>query len=156
MRRHKSLIPLSQDHHHGLVLAHSIMKNSPSFNHNYDALIKNVEKTRQVYNDELIIHFKHEEEILFPLIRGTNSQLDSLIEEIISEHRTLTESLPNKESENIADDLNTFGDLLDKHIRKEERILFPLIEKVTPDDVLQNLIGKITAVEDGSNCRLNL
>lgn len=148
MKRHKSLIPLSHDHHHGLVLASSIKKSAPSFDNSPEVLTKNAAKTRQVYKDELTIHFKHEEEILFPLVIGIDEQLDILIEKIIKEHKTLYAMLPDKESKTLADDLDAFGIFLENHIRIEERILFPLIEEVVPKDILENLIGKIIAVKD--------
>lgn len=35
--------------------------------------------------------------------------------------------------------MHELGDLLEKHVRKEERIIFPIIEKALPEDVLEEM-----------------
>jgi len=146
MKRHKSLYPLSHDHHQGLILAQIIKKNAPKYKNLPDTLDGKVEYTINFYNIELVKHFRQEEEILFPAAKGKDKRIDSLIDEIISEHRkieSLVESLKTKN--NYKEILNELGNLLESHIRKEERNLFPEIEKILTEEELELLAAKLTA-----------
>jgi iron-sulfur cluster repair protein YtfE (RIC family) len=140
MKRHNSLISLSHDHHHGLILAQLIKKNAPKYKNLPNTIDGKVEYTIYFYNTELVKHFRQEEEILFPPSKGKDESLDILIGEIITEHkkiRILVEALKTKNHfEEILDEL---GNLLESHIRKEERKLFPEIEKVIAEDEMMKI-----------------
>ena len=82
MKRHKSLYPLSHDHHQGLILAQLIKKNAPKYKNLPDTIDGKTEYTINFYNVELVKHFRHEEEILFAAAKGKNENIDSLITEI--------------------------------------------------------------------------
>jgi len=140
MKRHKSLYSLSHDHHHGLILAQLIKKNAPKYKNLPNTIDGKVEYTVNFYNVELKKHFRQEEEILFPAVKGKDKKISSLIDEIISEHRkieTLVDSL--KEKENQTEILDELGYLLESHIRNEERNLFSEIEKLLSDDELMKI-----------------
>lgn len=142
MKRHPALHPLSHDHHQGLILAQQLKKGAPQYKGMPSTLEGKKDYAVSFYKSELVQHFKDEEEILFPSVLGKNEKVDSLIQEIISEHRKL-ESLVNElektnQLENVMDEL---GQLLEKHIRKEERILFVEIENILLDDELK-IIGE--------------
>jgi iron-sulfur cluster repair protein YtfE (RIC family) len=140
MKRHKSLYPLSHDHHHGLILAQLIKKNAPKYKNLPNTIGGKVEYTIFFYNTELVKHFQHEEEILFPPAKGRDESLDKLIKEIIAEHKkikNLVESL--KTTNNYEDVLDELGHLLESHIRKEERKLFPEIEKMLSATELEKI-----------------
>jgi len=145
MKRHKGLYSLSHDHHQGLILAQLIKKSAPKYKNLPDTTDGKTEYTINFYNVELLKHFKQEEEILFPAVKGKDKAIDSLIDEIISEHRrikSLVDSLKAKNNhEQLLDEL---GNLLELHIRKEERILFPAIEKLLSEDELNILTAKLT------------
>lgn len=151
MKRHKSLINLSHDHHHGLLLAQLIKKNAPE----YKGLPTDTEgKVKYVidsWNNELQYHFKNEETVLFPSIKGKNREIDDLIEEVLNEHELIEKMIFGLEtSNNTISDLNKLGFLLEDHIRKEERQLFQLIQTHLPDD-LDNLAGKIPSAKKSCN-----
>jgi len=142
MKRHPALHPLSHDHHQGLILAQQLKKGAPQYKGMPSTLEGKKDYAVSFYKSELVQHFKDEEEILFPSVLGKNEKVDSLIQEVISEHRKL-ESLVNElektnQLENVMDEL---GQLLEKHIRKEERILFVEIENILLDDELE-IIGE--------------
>lgn len=144
MKRHPALIPLSHDHHHGLILAQLCKKGSPE----YKNLPKTTEEKRtyaiNFYNTELTTHFREEEEILFPVVKGKDAEADSLIDEIISEHRKLEKLVKELESTGEPEDkLDEFGNLLEQHIRKEERVLFQDIQKLLTEDELDTIHEKI-------------
>ena len=145
MKRHPSLYTLSHDHHQGLILAQQLKKGAPQYKGMPSTLKDKKDYTISFYNTELVKHFQDEEEILFPAVKNKNDDLDKKIAEIISEHRkmeTLIRDLEKTDQlENVLDD---FGQLLEKHIRKEERELFVEIEKVLSEEELQVISEEIS------------
>ena len=131
MKRHPALYTLSHDHHQGLILAQQLKKGAPQYKGMPSTLEGKKEYTLSFYKTELVKHFQDEEEILFPAVKNKNVEVDKLIAEIISEHRKM-ESLVSEleKTKHLEDVLDEFGQLLEKHIRKEERELFVEIEKV--------------------------
>jgi iron-sulfur cluster repair protein YtfE (RIC family) len=80
---------------------------------------------------ELAPHFKVEEEVLFPAMSRLDDTAD-LLEELVSQHRALERlvaPLSRLGLTGTADALGEFAKLLEAHIRKEERELFPLYEE---------------------------
>ncbi len=143
MKRHKSLFSLSHDHHHGLVLAQLIKINAPEYKNLPNTVEGKVEYTINFYNIELLKHFSQEEKILFPAAKGKDKKVDLLIDEIISEHRKIDKLVSELKSENdCVQILDELGNLLDNHIRKEERELFPMIQNILTDAELEKLNGK--------------
>jgi iron-sulfur cluster repair protein YtfE (RIC family) len=141
MKRHKSLIPLSHDHFHGLKAASMLKKDAPVFKN----LPNDPEGKRKYildfFESDLIDHFKKEEEILYPISRGKSKELDEIWVEIFNEHKKIFELVDLiRNSSNINNDLNSLGEALEDHIRKEERILFPLIEKNCSEIELQKIV----------------
>jgi hemerythrin superfamily protein len=140
MKRHKALIPLSHDHHHGLLLAQLIKKNAPDYKGLPKDLQGKINYTLEIYNSSLINHFDDEEKILFPFVVGKDGKLDYLIDEIIGEHRLLENlitELPTSKNQTIL--LDEIGRILESHIRKEERVLFPKVKKILSEDELSVL-----------------
>ncbi len=148
MERHKALHSLSHDHHHGLILAQLIKKGSPEYPYLPKTLGGKIEYAISFYNDELVRHFKDEENILFPIVKSRDDKVDDLINVILNEHKkikALVSSLKkDQDSEDVLDDL---GNLLESHIRKEERELFPLIQNLLNDEELIHLENKLQNFE---------
>jgi iron-sulfur cluster repair protein YtfE (RIC family) len=142
IKRHKSLQPLSRDHHQALILSQQLKKGAPQYKGMPSTLEGKKNYALSFYNGELVQHFKDEEEILFPLGKNKSSDLDTMISDIIFEHRRM-ESLINEieNATNLEELLDELGQLLEKHIRKEERELFVEIENILSDDEL-NIIGE--------------
>lgn len=148
MKRHPSLIALSHDHHNGLMLAQLIKKGAPEYKGLPTDIIGKVKYAKEAWSKELKLHFKNEEEILFPFVKGKDNELDVLIEEILEEHKQikgLVKSLDT--SKNKKEVLNDLGFLLEQHIRKEERQVFQKIQQFFGDE-LKELNGKIIPVKD--------
>jgi hemerythrin-like domain-containing protein len=129
--RHRSLIPLSHDHHHGLALALRCRKQAlgqvkPA---GIEGLKERAEEFRRFVSDNLERHFRAEEEILFPLIRSLAPESQLMIDELLRGHEQIREYSDRLEEDKaIARLLFDVGDLLERHIRLEERELFPLFE----------------------------
>jgi hemerythrin-like domain-containing protein len=135
-RRHNSLIPLSHDHHHALVLCLRIHRGLGSQRDDADWLKTMAEKALQFYETSLTPHFKAEEEVLFPAMQKF-PEVTELIEELLREHRTLENFIARFQhlnSSEFEEPLSQFADLLKAHIRKEENSLFPIYEKLISEE----------------------
>jgi iron-sulfur cluster repair protein YtfE (RIC family) len=142
MRRHKSIVNLSRDHHQGLILAQLIKKNAPHYNNLPYTLEGKTDYTLNAYKMDLLPHFKKEEEILFPFIKGMDSELEEVVNQLLIEHKEITDLIIRlKKNNNKEDILDELGNLLTQHIRREERELFDIIQKILTDEELENLDG---------------
>ncbi len=74
MKRHPALVPLSREHQKGLLLAQLIKKNAPDYNGLPNDLIGKMNYAKEVYNNELVQHFKDEEELVFPFSKRKKSR----------------------------------------------------------------------------------
>ena len=150
MKRHPALYQLSHDHHQGLILAQQLKKGTPQYKGMPSTLEGKKEYAISLYRTELVKHFEDEEKILFPSVIKRDDEVDKLIEEVISEHRkmeSLVKDLMRKSD--VTDLLDELGRLLEKHIRKEERKLFPKIEEILSEGELKT-IGKKLISSRGS------
>jgi hemerythrin-like domain-containing protein len=132
MMRHASLIPLSQDHHHGLALALRCRKQALGQIKPMGAagLRERAKEFAVFYTNNLIPHFRAEEEVLFPLLRSLVPESTGMIDELLQDHAEIRRAMPQLEAgTGLAKLIFDLGDLLERHIRKEERELFPLFEQ---------------------------
>ena len=129
--RHPSLIALSHDHHLGLALALRCRKQAlgqikPL---GIKGLRERAEEVRNFVLKNLERHFLAEEKILFPFIRSSVPQSHSLIDDLLEGHEHIRKwAHPLGGDADLAKMLFDFGDLLETHIRREERELFPYFE----------------------------
>jgi len=144
MERHKALHSLSHDHHHGLILSQLIKKDSSLYKNLPETTEEKKDYSIRFYNDELIRHFEVEEKVLYPLVNNRAREIDSLFEEIIAEHQQIKKLITKLESnDDVEDTMDELGYLLESHIRKEERKLFPLIQNLLSDEELIHLENKL-------------
>lgn len=132
LMRHPSLSPLSHDHHHGLALALRCRKQAlgqikPT---GLAGLRERAAEVRTFFERNLVSHFRAEEEVLFPHARRELPETQAIIEQLRREHETIRALVQQLAEESaLAKLIFDLGDLLERHIRKEEREFFPLIEK---------------------------
>jgi iron-sulfur cluster repair protein YtfE (RIC family) len=132
MTRHPSLVPLSHDHHHGLALALRCRKQAlgqirPM---GVEGLRERAKEFHVFFSSNLVRHFRAEEEILFPLISSLVPESQAIIDRLLKDHDEIRAASNRLESERAAGKiLFDLGDLLERHIRTEERELFPLFER---------------------------
>lgn len=142
MKRHSALYQLSHDHHQGLILAQQLKKGAPRYKGMPSTLDGKKEYAISFYNAELVKHFKDEEKILFPSVLKRDDEVDSLVEEIVSEHRKIESLISDlRGNNNVANIMDELGRLLENHIRKEERVLFPKIQEILSEEEIV-IIGK--------------
>ena len=139
MKRHAALAPLSREHHHSLILAQLLKKDAPIYKGLPQKPEDKVVYALHTFKASIEPHFK-KEEIIFEKIKDCNATIQTLVEEIITEHRELSVGFQQlAESVNIVEALDKLGRALENHIRKEERILFPLIQQNCPEEILKKL-----------------
>jgi iron-sulfur cluster repair protein YtfE (RIC family) len=131
-KRHPSLLALSHDHHHGLALALRCRKQGlgqikPMGS---EGLRQRAQEFLCFYASELESHFRAEEEILFSQMRTRVPDSLQLIDELVRDHETIRRAVPQLQGGTAQGKLIfDLGDLLERHIRREERELFPLFEQ---------------------------
>jgi len=136
-RRHESLVPLSREHHYGLMLCLRIHRGLGQYDNDEAWVRERADQATQFFATDLVPHFKAEEEALFPAMREF-AGAPELLNRLLAEHRKL-EALANRlrgaDVAELLDALREFSDLLEAHIRTEERELFPLYERLAGDEV---------------------
>ncbi|HXG66843.1 MAG TPA: hemerythrin domain-containing protein, partial [Blastocatellia bacterium] len=129
--RHDSLIPLSRQHQYALMLCLRINRGLPEHGHDQNWLREKREQVFQFFEGDLAPHFTAEEEVLFPAMREQEGAA-LLLDELLTEHRKLEAlalRMRSYEGGPLAAALKELAVSLEKHIRKEERQLFPIYEQ---------------------------
>lgn len=134
-KRFDSIIPLSRQHHYALMLCLRIHRRTVVHQEDLAWLKGQTRKTILFFESDLVPHFQAEETVLFPAIERLDPSSD-LLAELIGEHDEIRKRIQGlrdlSESGNqaaLAEALLQFADLLEAHIRKEERRLFPSYEQ---------------------------
>ncbi len=128
MKRHQSLAHLSRDHHPALILAQLLKRHAPAYKGLPADTAGKLQYAEKFYQEELITHFAQEEKMM-DILAGINQELDEKIKEIQAEHTHLHQLFTSvTKQEDPVTAMDELGTRLEKHIRKEERELFPLIE----------------------------
>lgn len=136
MKRHPSLAHLSREHHGALILARLLQKNAPAYNGLPAKIVGKTTYALKFYREELIKHFVEEEKVL-QLVTGVNGALDLLVQTIFREHQELHAAFKSITGHpDLSAHLDELGKALEIHIRKEERELFPLIERCCSEALL--------------------
>jgi hemerythrin-like domain-containing protein len=141
-RRHQSLIPLSHQHRDALMVAFRLHHPAPPGpvtamtpastpqSRAADALA--------FFRDHLVGHFRAEEDVLFPALRArlaADAPRTALIDGLVAEHRRLEAlrdgvAAAGEDETALAPALTAFADLLEAHVRCEERELFEVVPDV--------------------------
>jgi hemerythrin-like domain-containing protein len=130
-RRDESLIPLSREHHDALLLVWRLRTGDLS---KRDPELR-ARHVSAFFEYRLINHLKLEEELLFPTFRSVLGMEASLIDLLLSDHRELRAKAAAIRT-GAHDQVDSFCDLLERHIRTEERQLFVLGQnRMTPAEM---------------------
>jgi iron-sulfur cluster repair protein YtfE (RIC family) len=139
MKRHEALAPLSREHHTALILSRLLRKDAPEYKGLPKDLPGKADYAGNLFQTSLLQHFQQEETVL-EKIHGANAEIDRLSYEIIYEHQQLRKMFSSIENDNnLAEMLDELGRALEVHIRKEERVLFPLIQQYCPEEMLDEI-----------------
>ena len=147
MKRHHALAHLSREHHGALILARLLQRNAPAYRGLPTDTEGKISYALHSYNTDLIKHFEAEEKV-FNLVAGRHAGLDSMASIIIKEHLLLHQLFTALNNQPVSTkQLDDLGKLLEMHIRKEERELFPLIEESCSNDIMLAIDRLLTGQE---------
>ena len=139
MKRHETLAPLSREHHGALVLARLLRNDAPVYKGLPEQPEAKAVYALNFFKTNLQEHFSKEETLLDE-VKKCNGSIEMLAGEIISEHQQLSKMFELlQDTKNLPAILDKLGRLLEEHIRKEERILFPLIQEHCPESLLNSI-----------------
>lgn len=139
MKRHSSLAPLSRDHHGALLLSRLLQKGAPVYKGMPENSLDKLVYAKSFYVKELVPHFRKEEDAM-QVVKGTTADIDKLITEIFKEHTELGNLFDGLHETNFTEEqLDILGRKLEAHIRKEERVLFPLIQEKCSVKILDEI-----------------
>ncbi len=159
-RRHEALVPLSHDHRDALALAFRLQHPAPPGPVTPTTPASTPEsraaETVGFFRAHLVRHFAIEEELLFPALRtvyAPGTAEHALLEQLVGEHRQLEELREAIEkalgSNRLPAALTAFADLLEHHIRREERGLFAHFPGALSRDVIAALQAEILELFSG-------
>jgi iron-sulfur cluster repair protein YtfE (RIC family) len=143
MKRHKSLVPLSHDHHQGLVLARRLREADAA------TAAELAGRLLEVWKAELQPHFQEEEAILLPaLARQTGVDQPEIARTLLDhvELRRRVDDAARAMDAGTAPDaelLRELGQKLHDHIRFEEDALFPLMQDRLDEDELARIAARM-------------
>jgi hemerythrin-like domain-containing protein len=144
--RDKNLIPLSHQHQHALALCVRIDRAMQTGD--LDMLAWQAE-IQQIFVAEIQNHFEAEERELFPAARGF-AELAQLVDQLINEHALLRDyfALATERTMDPAK-LHDFARKLSAHIRREERELFEVLQKLLAPEELATLGAALAKALEG-------
>lgn len=133
IKRSKAFVQFSREHHFGLLQVWQIRQDIAN---GIDTQLIS-KHTLDFFNKDLRAHFKREEDHLFSKLPAG----DLLREQAEKEHSQLYQLIDNI-SQNKSDNqlLTQFANLLEAHIRFEERILFNHLQETMGEEELVRLL----------------
>ena len=145
MKRDEALAPLSRDHHQALYQALQLKRAE-------DATAEQALRGMiEFFDAHGALHFRVEEEVLLPrFVRdGGADPTGAAIARVLTDHvwiRARPAGL-REAGEPSLEELHELGERLDAHVRHEERVLFPEIEKALSPEQLLELGRAVEAAE---------
>lgn len=129
MKREEALAPLSREHHSTLILAQLLKKDAPVYHQLPAEPWDKAKYAQEQFKTYIAKHFRKEEKLL-EKVKDCHPEVRVLADEIKFEHEQLSalfSSLTN--SQNLVNTMDGLAGSLQHHIRKEERVLFPLLQE---------------------------
>lgn len=142
LKRHPALVPLSKDHHFGLLLCWKIRT----------GIKKSIKEDRiaayvdYFYKNHLLTHFEEEEKYIFSML----DEKDEKRKKAESQHRKIGRLVERlySEPDKTKVTLGLIEEEVESHIRFEERDLFPYIQAAIDEDTLEQLRQKIEEIHE--------
>ena len=154
MKRHPDLREFSDDHHGGLVNARRLRRAAAGGDG--CAAKEAALAFLELWREETGPHFRKEEEVLLPVLARHGKDVENEhVVSMLAQHARIR-GLVMALSDGVARDdvraetLRGLGELLEEHIRLEERVVFPWIEQTLPEDALQEIASRLALVKTGS------
>jgi len=144
MKRHPSLHPLSQHHHFALIQALEMRRAAESpVDTRAGAVERQAAKFIRFWQKTGHVHFREEEEVLLPAYaRHVRLDLDAEVMRMLADHAEIRAAVLDFEQRIEgktpieAEEIARVGKILHDHVRLEENVIFPRIEKVLGEEQL--------------------
>ena len=156
MKRHESLVPLSRDHHFGLIMAQQLILGRAS-NPRADWPADRAQQTPRLlafFASDLRPHFDIEEAHVFPAAARSLADGNRQVQALLADHdamRAMIRGLEADPESELDERLPAFGHLLKAHIHKEERQLFELLQAACAPEELETLRAHVAAAHDAAD-----
>ena len=135
LKRSKELAPLSREHHDGLLFAWKIKQGLA----NGTSIETLCNYTRWFWLNHIKSHFKEEEKVLVKFLPGDNL----LVLQMFKEHAQIRDLIISLDKEPDSGSLQSLADLVNNHIRFEERELFAYAEKTLTQEQLNEVYKEL-------------
>jgi hemerythrin-like domain-containing protein len=150
MKRAPELRDLSDHHHRGLVQARRLRRAATGDEANMPE--ETAEAFLEFWQEGTTTHFREEEEVLLPVLARYREDLlgREPVVEMLLQHariRGLVMGLSDevKGGSVRLETLGSIGELLESHIRLEEREVFSTIEEALPEEALREVADRLEA-----------
>jgi hemerythrin-like domain-containing protein len=132
MKRSDALAPLSRDHHQALFVAMKLKRAED---------LEPREVALDLFDSVEREHFAIEERVLLPTwLAKAPDERSEMAKRVVDEHAALRSAAARiRDADVTIADLRELGIILERHVRYEERELFPAIEDDLTDDDLRAL-----------------
>ncbi|MEO6135042.1 MAG: hemerythrin domain-containing protein [Ginsengibacter sp.] len=137
IKRNENIAKLSRDHHASLMFCWKLRQGIKQ----HISQERMVNYVKYFLDSHMEHHFNEEEEILFQPLQ------DDKVQKAKSDHveiLRLIKAVLVSDKEDLGDELARLADLVDAHVRYEERILFPHLEQNLTELQLENIGLKIS------------
>jgi hemerythrin-like domain-containing protein len=145
LARHAALVELSRDHHHVLVQALTLRRAADEPLSEGTARV--AREALAFHADEIRPHAREEEEVLLPCAEAIDGEG---CRRIVAEHREMEElaariSAALRDAEDPRPAMKELGQLLDDHVRYEERAFFERVQRGLDAAALDELGRRLSA-----------
>jgi hemerythrin-like domain-containing protein len=140
IKRNPHIVKLSKDHHFTLLFCWKIRNGLK-----LEAEPSRIKKYIQYFwKHHMQPHFREEETILFVPVK------DEAVKRALKEHAGIAQQINelNGAEHVSSNQLLTLADMVDNHVRYEERELFPHLEEILTEEQLESIGKQISAHHD--------
>jgi hemerythrin-like domain-containing protein len=146
MKRHPVLQDLSRDHFFALQHAQRLRRAAG------DAAGLAFDAFLHFWREHMVQHFREEEEVLLPLFTRRRAATDPAVVAVLVEHVDIARyaldadvRAPEAAARRGAAAARELGDLIERHVRHEENVLFPMVEEALSDRELDEPGARLAA-----------
>lgn len=152
MKRAPELRDLSDHHHQGLVQARRLRRAATG--EEATSPVETAEAFLKFWQEKTTAHFREEEILLPVLARHGGDVRHGPVADMLAQHaqiRGLLMELSDEVRNGAlrAETLEGIGELLEAHIRLEEREVFPMIEETLPEEGLKEVASRLEVKDAG-------
>lgn len=135
IKRHEALQPLSRHHMEGLLMGVKLARTG--LEQSKLSVEEIIAETKTFWEPKGQAHFREEEDYLLPAYAEFAEINQPIIVEMLLEHITIRSKMNQVIKGELTEiEMRELGELLQGHIRQEERVIFPMIEKALPEERL--------------------